>query len=109
MSGVKAMQLSNGLTPVGLHLGHLLAEMPLILVGSTVVIVVWKAIASAQYADLGIMVSSDMHAFRWKRRRSSYDYTNYPVDHLRPIRGSREPFLICSGPLPYVNTERAFS
>ncbi|KAG8989430.1 hypothetical protein FRB93_003631 [Tulasnella sp. JGI-2019a] len=55
VSGVKAMQLSNGLTPTGLHLGHLFAEMPVILISSTVMIVVWAAKASEQFADLGLM------------------------------------------------------
>ncbi|KAG8890900.1 hypothetical protein FRB98_002920 [Tulasnella sp. 332] len=55
ISGVKAMQLSNGLTPTGLHLGHLLAEMPMILVSSAIMIAVWGVKASAQFADLGLM------------------------------------------------------
>ncbi len=50
------MQLSNGLTPVALHLGHLMAEMPLICLGSTIIVIIWATIASGQFAQLGLMV-----------------------------------------------------
>lgn len=51
------MQLSNGLTPAGHHLGHLFAELPIVLIGSTVMIIVWSVKAGTQFVDLGLMVS----------------------------------------------------
>lgn len=52
------MQLSNGLTPAGLHLGHLSSELPVVVISSTIVIIVWAAVAARQFSDLGLMVST---------------------------------------------------
>ncbi|KAG8916323.1 hypothetical protein FRC02_004045 [Tulasnella sp. 418] len=54
-SGVKSMHLSNGLTPLGLHLGHLLAELPLILITMTIIIIVFTTVAAPQFAAPGLL------------------------------------------------------
>ncbi|KAG8976224.1 hypothetical protein FRC05_004474 [Tulasnella sp. 425] len=55
VSTVKAMQLGNGLTPAAHHLGHLLAEMPVILIGSTVAIAVFGSGNNPQFKELGLL------------------------------------------------------
>lgn len=58
---MKSMQLSNGMTPLGLHLGHLLAELPLILLTTTVITIIFAA-ASSQFLALGYLVSRFFYA-----------------------------------------------
>ncbi|KAG8968380.1 hypothetical protein FRB90_010822, partial [Tulasnella sp. 427] len=55
ISAVKAMQLGNGLTPDAHHLGHLFAEMPVIIIGSTVSIALFGAGHNPQFTDLGLL------------------------------------------------------
>ncbi|KAG9049313.1 hypothetical protein FS837_010632 [Tulasnella sp. UAMH 9824] len=55
ISTVKAMQLGNGLTPAAHHLGHLLAEMPVILIGSTVAVAVFGTMSNPQFTEPGLL------------------------------------------------------
>lgn len=55
ISTVKAMQLGNGLTPAAHHLGHLLAEMPIILIGSTVAVAVFGTMSTPQFMEPGLL------------------------------------------------------
>ncbi|KAG9080565.1 hypothetical protein FRC06_006412, partial [Ceratobasidium sp. 370] len=52
-SSVQAMQLSNGMTPAGLWLGHLLFDLPWITLISTVICIV-LGIATNQFYALGV-------------------------------------------------------
>ena len=49
-SSVQAMQLSNGMTPAGLWLGHLLFDFPWIVLISTIVVIVFGTTTSQFYA-----------------------------------------------------------
>ncbi|KAH7334283.1 hypothetical protein B0J17DRAFT_672798 [Rhizoctonia solani] len=53
-SSVQAMQLSNGMTPAGLWLGHLLFDFPWVVLISTVVTIVFATVTSQFYA-LGVL------------------------------------------------------
>ncbi|KAF8745381.1 ABC-2 family transporter protein, partial [Rhizoctonia solani] len=53
-SSVQAMQLSNGMTPAGLWLGHLLFDFPWVVVISTIVTIIFAAVTSQFYA-LGVL------------------------------------------------------
>ncbi|KAG8939696.1 hypothetical protein FRC03_006114 [Tulasnella sp. 419] len=49
------MHLSNGLTPLGLHLGHLLAELPVVVITMTIIIIVFTQVAAPQFAAPGLL------------------------------------------------------
>ncbi len=52
------MQLSNGLTdPIGLWLGHLMYDTIAVVVLSTIIIIVFAAVASGHFHGLGFLVS----------------------------------------------------
>ncbi|KAG8682160.1 hypothetical protein FRC08_015150 [Ceratobasidium sp. 394] len=53
-SSVQAMQLSNGMTPAGLWLGHLLFDLPWVMLIATIIIVVF-ATATSQFYALGAL------------------------------------------------------
>ncbi|CAE6450969.1 unnamed protein product [Rhizoctonia solani] len=53
-SSVQAMQLSNGMTPAGLWLGHLLFDLPWVVLISTIVTVIFATVTSQFYA-LGVL------------------------------------------------------
>ncbi|CAE6513623.1 unnamed protein product [Rhizoctonia solani] len=53
-SSVQAMQLSNGMTPAGLWLGHLLFDFPWVVLISTIVTIVFATVTSQFYA-LGVL------------------------------------------------------
>ncbi|CAE6439054.1 unnamed protein product, partial [Rhizoctonia solani] len=53
-SSVQAMQLSNGMTPAGLWLGHLLFDLPWVVLISTLVTIIFAAVTSQFYA-LGVL------------------------------------------------------
>ncbi|KAG9104960.1 hypothetical protein FRC07_009679, partial [Ceratobasidium sp. 392] len=53
-SSVQAMQLSNGMTPAGLWLGHLLFDLPWVVLIATVVTIVFGA-ATSQFYALGAL------------------------------------------------------
>ncbi|CAE7080467.1 unnamed protein product [Rhizoctonia solani] len=53
-SSVQAMQLSNGMTPAGLWLGHLLFDLPWVMLISTVVTIIFATVTSQFYA-LGVL------------------------------------------------------
>ncbi|KAJ1301707.1 hypothetical protein OPQ81_008941 [Rhizoctonia solani] len=53
-SSVQAMQLSNGMTPAGLWLGHLLFDLPWVVLISTIVTIIFATVTSQFYA-LGVL------------------------------------------------------
>ncbi|KAG8774772.1 hypothetical protein FRC12_001832 [Ceratobasidium sp. 428] len=53
-SSVQAMQLSNGMTPAGLWLGHLLFDLPWVVLIATVVTIVF-GVATSQFYALGAL------------------------------------------------------
>ncbi|KAG8700285.1 hypothetical protein FRC11_013061, partial [Ceratobasidium sp. 423] len=53
-SSVQAMQLSNGMTPAGLWLGHLLFDFPWVVLISTIVTIIFATVTSQFYA-LGVL------------------------------------------------------
>lgn len=56
-SSVQAMQLSNGLSdPIGLWIGHLMADSVTVVIIATIIIIVFAA-ASNQFHNLGLFVS----------------------------------------------------
>jgi hypothetical protein len=56
-SSVQAMQFSNGLTnPIALWLGHLMFDALIVLAISSVIIVIFAAVASRQLKGLGFLV-----------------------------------------------------
>ena len=56
------MQLSNGLAdPVGLWLGHLLFDSVFVVLLSTIIIIIFAAVAGNRFFGLGFFVSQYMH------------------------------------------------
>jgi ATP-binding cassette subfamily A (ABC1) protein 3 len=49
-SSVQAMQLSNGMTPAGLWLGHLLFDLPWIVLIATIVVIIFGTVTTQFYA-----------------------------------------------------------
>ncbi|BFZ63560.1 hypothetical protein YB2330_004688 [Saitoella coloradoensis] len=55
LNAVKAFQFSNGMKPTSLWLGHFLYELPMILLSSTVVVILFAAITPGIWNALGLL------------------------------------------------------
>ena len=82
-SSVQAMQLSNGLADSsGLWLGHIMFDSVLVLILSTIIIVIFAAVAGDQFFGLGFFVSGMYAPINIVRA----DADRIIVDCPRPVR-----------------------